>query len=862
MATESVTPAAATHFTVAATSPQVAGVAFNATVTALDQFNNTATGYLGIAHFTSTDAQAVLPANYTFVAGDNGVRVFTSAVTLKTSGTRTITATDTVTCSITGASSNITVSAAAASHFTVTAPNTATAGVAFTTVTVTALDQFNNTATGYLGIAHFTSTDGAAVLPANYTFLVGDAGVHIFSVTLKTSGSQTLTTTDTVTGSITGTSGTVTVNAAAATHFTVTATSPQTAGTAFNATVTALDQFGNTATGYLGIAHFTSTDGAAVLPANYTFLAGDAGVHIFSVTLNTSGTQTITATDTVTGSITGTSGSISLGVGLPTKVVFGSTPTASLISGVAPGTITVKIEDASSNVITSSTASVTLTITATSFTTLTTSVNAVAGIATFTPAALLAVNTYTFVGTSAGLTPTANATEVVNPTAPVAGAVTTSVLFNSTNNTIPIVLTGGAAASVAVSTAALHGTTSISGLTITYTPTNGYTGADTFSYTAHNVTATSAPALVSITVGKIPAIVTLGTATPVYNTNPQSDTATSVSTFTSLTVTVSSYTFTYTQGGVTLAGPPTAAGTYGVTATIVDPTYMGTATGTFTIAQQASVTALALSTTAINPNQPVTLTATVASATIGTPTGFVNFFDGSTLLNASPIALNFTNVASLTVTTLAANQVHALTAVYIGDSNYLTSSSTANTSTTVAVAPLSFTFQISTGSSTTATVIPGAAGGYTFSITPLFGGFPGVVTFSLTGLPAGYTYTFSPSSLPAGTTTAVPVTLTINVPVATASVKPAPRPGTNYLPIALGVLLLPFAAARRLRKSKAGRNALLVLLLFVGAGAMAALTGCGMGDGVLGSSPQSYNLVITATSGGIQHTTNVTLNVQ
>jgi uncharacterized repeat protein (TIGR01451 family) len=49
--------------------------------------------------------------------------------------------------------------------------------------------------------------------------------------------------------------------------------------------------------GYLGTLHFTSSDGLAVLPADYTFTAGDAGIHTFQVTLNTLGTQTITMTD-------------------------------------------------------------------------------------------------------------------------------------------------------------------------------------------------------------------------------------------------------------------------------------------------------------------------------------------------------------------------------------------------------------------------------------------------------------------------------------------------------------------------------------------------------------------------------------
>src|SRR5216684_2213942 len=93
----------------------------------------------------------------------------------------------------------------------------------------------------------------------------------------------------------------------AATHFSVSAPASATAGTAFNFTVTALDQFNNTATGYAGTVHFTSSDGAATLPANSTLTNG---VGTFSATLKTAGAQTITATDTVTASITGTSNAI------------------------------------------------------------------------------------------------------------------------------------------------------------------------------------------------------------------------------------------------------------------------------------------------------------------------------------------------------------------------------------------------------------------------------------------------------------------------------------------------------------------------------------------------------------------------
>jgi len=68
--------------------------------------------------------------------------------------------------------------------------------------------------------------------------------------------------------------------------------------------------------------------------------------------------------------------------------------------------------------------------------------------------------------------------------APTVGPVSATVAANSSANPITLSLSGGAATSVAVSTAASHGTATASGTSITYTPTAGYSGSDTFAYTA------------------------------------------------------------------------------------------------------------------------------------------------------------------------------------------------------------------------------------------------------------------------------------------------------------------------------------------------------------------------------------------
>jgi hypothetical protein len=76
--------------------------------------------------------------------------------------------------------------------------------------------------------------------------------VKSFNVTLQSGGSQTLTVTDTVTASITGTSAAITMTGQVATNFTVTAPASASANTPFTVQVTARDAFGNVVTGYAG----------------------------------------------------------------------------------------------------------------------------------------------------------------------------------------------------------------------------------------------------------------------------------------------------------------------------------------------------------------------------------------------------------------------------------------------------------------------------------------------------------------------------------------------------------------------------------------------------------------------------------
>lgn len=89
-----------------------------------------------------------------------------------------------------------------ATRFALTAPAAATAGTPVT-LTVVALNSLNQTATGYSGTVHLTSSDAQAVLSGDSTLT---NGTKDFSETFGTAGNQTITATDTVSSTIAGVS--------------------------------------------------------------------------------------------------------------------------------------------------------------------------------------------------------------------------------------------------------------------------------------------------------------------------------------------------------------------------------------------------------------------------------------------------------------------------------------------------------------------------------------------------------------------------------------------------------------------------------------------------------------------------------
>jgi RHS repeat-associated protein len=272
-------------------------------------------------------------------------------------------------------------------------------------------------------------------------------------------------------------------------------------------------------------------------------------------------------------------------------------------------------------------------------------------------------------------------------------------------------------------------------------------------------------------------------------------------------------------------------------------------THSITVNKAAPAAGLTASPNPVLVQNTVTLTATIGSPA-GTPTGSVVFSDSGAAIGTATLSAG---IATLSVSTLAVGS-HSITAVYGGDGNFNAASSAA-----VSEIVQDFTLTIA-GTGSSQTVQPGGTANYTLPMSPSGGTtFPAAVTFATTGLPTGFTATFSPSSIAAGSS-ATNVNLTIQVPL-TAALERRGEPGRSVPLIALGLLALPFLGGVR-RSRKWLRRLAVIAILVACAGGATMLTGCGGGSSGGGNPPQTYTVTVTATSGALSHATTVTLVVE
>src|SRR5579871_5898939 len=364
-----------------------------------------------------------------------------------------------------------------------------TAGSSFTVATVSAEDQFgtvlsnaNTNGNAFTGTVTFsTNAAGGSVSPTTSSAFA-DGVLSAQSLTVTKAVSQAITAT---LGAVTGLSNSFGVDPGAASQliFTAQPGSAASGGTISAVTVTAEDANGNVVTGYTGnVTISIGTNPSSGTLGGTLTVAAVNGVATFSdLSIDKAGTgYTLSATDGTMS--TAPSGSFDITAGAATHVVFSAQP-SSAVSGIAISpAITVTALDASNNVVTGYTGSITISIAnnaggGTLNGTL--SVAAVNGVATFNNLSIDKAGTgYTLsatdgtlsTGSSSAFNITAGAAThlvfTVQPTSATAGATinAVSVTAEDASNNIVSSYTGSVAISISNNPASgtLSGTLSVS----------------------------------------------------------------------------------------------------------------------------------------------------------------------------------------------------------------------------------------------------------------------------------------------------------------------------------------------------------------------------------------------------------------
>ncbi|WP_170113289.1 beta strand repeat-containing protein [Ahniella affigens] len=380
----------------------------------------------------------------------------------------------------------------------------------------------------------------------------------------------------------------------------------------------------------------------------------------------------------------------------------------------------------------------------------------------------------------------------------IANALTITVPYDAATTNVPLNITGGAATSVAVATGPSHGTANAAGITMTYQPTVGFAGSDSFTYTASNSAGTSLPATVNVTV-----------ADPIVTITPSGG-------FTATAGTPYNQTFTFgggappwssyqvstlpagvaitgtTSNTVTISGTPSEAGTFNLNVSATDSS---TGNGPFTVLQTFALN-VSPPTLTLNPsnlpngtagvayNQSIAITGGVAPYTV-TPSGVLPTgitFDAMThTFSGTPTQSGSFNV-SVTATDSTLGIAGTVTGVYtlvIGVPTLSLTPTAGALPAGVGGTAYSQTFAAS-----------GGVGPYTYS--PVAGAVPSglalnTTTGVLSGIPTvagNFNFSIRATDSTSGTAATITQTYTLAITAPTISIGPAILPN--------GVVSMPY----------------------------------------------------------------------
>jgi hypothetical protein len=300
-----------------------------------------------------------------------------------------------------------------------------------------------------------------------------------------------------------------------------------------------------------------------------------------------------------------------------------------------------------------------------------------------------------------------------------------------------------------------------------------------------------------------------------------------------------SFVYSPAAGTILSAGQHTLNATFTPTDTV--DYSIETVTVTLTVFPGAVTVTLTSSANPTFLSNPVTLTASLP-AFASSETGSMTFYSGSTALGTATIS---GGSATLTTTSIAAGS-QPITAVYSGDANI-------NPATSNAINETVEDFTLTVSGPSGVNVRGGGTATYTLIVTPVGGTtLPAAVSLSASELPLDATATFSPATV-AANSASTSVTLALKMPGSAALERPRGLFGNSGIPVALGLVLLPFAGGWR----KLRRGWRVLALLAISAGMLSAgISGCGS------LRPQSFSLNVTAASGSLSHATTLQVTVQ
>jgi uncharacterized repeat protein (TIGR03803 family) len=413
-----VSPAAADTFSYATQPASVAaGAAISPSIVVdvIDQFGNVVTSNTS----TITLAVGTGPGSIggtDSVAAVAGVATF-SNVKFDTAGNYLIVASNNSLPVAT--SSSFTVSPTTASKLVYNQqPSTVTAGVAISpAITVDVEDQFGNIATSNTSNVTLAINTGPGSIGGTDTIAAVNGVATFSNIILDTAGNYTLAATDT--GLTAADSSSFTVNPASATKLAYsTQPSNVSAGSAITPAIVVdvEDQFGNIVTSNTSNVTLAVNTGPGSIGGTDT-VAAVAGVATFSdVTFNTEGSYTLAATDT--GLTTADSSSFTVNSGTAAKLVINQEPTSATAGNAISPSITVDVEDAFGNIMTSNSSDVTLAVhTGPGSIGGTDTVAAVNGVATFTNVVIDTAGSYTLAATDSSLTAADSSSFTISPAA-------------------------------------------------------------------------------------------------------------------------------------------------------------------------------------------------------------------------------------------------------------------------------------------------------------------------------------------------------------------------------------------------------------------------------------------------------------